>query len=229
MWPSEVAPASRNILCGPLETTEQGRHAGGGRGHQQGWTVLDCRQGRENRPCLRAYGGLVRSRCSVNVPEEEEDSAGSSLNPWRIQGPGSLQASWGQSRACQSKITSHPHPTPPHLTHSHALFPAAWLPVDVVAGPGDLTAQCLSRNWVCAPALADKRRVGVAMRHGRSQVVSRPDKGRPRQEDVRTAGCPGHLRRPGTARADLAGLGGTYRNQLHCPFKTRIFQSHFQI
>lgn len=129
-------------------------------------------------------------------------------------------------RAGSRPTPAPPHPTPPTAVPSSRQPRFLWMWSLALA---NLTAQGLSRNWVCAPALADKRRVGVAMRRSGSQVVSRPDKARPRQEGVHTAGCPGHLRRPGTARADLAGLGGTYRNQLHCPFKTRIFQSHFQI
>lgn len=48
----------------------------------------------------------------------------------------------GVSRPTGAKVVhvrarSHPTPTPPHPTHSRALFPAASLPVDVVAGPGE--------------------------------------------------------------------------------------------
>lgn len=78
--------------------------------------------------------GLVHSRCSVSVPEEEEDSTGSLLNLRRIQGPRSVQAGRGQSPACQGKVTCHPRPI---LHPWPRIVPGTLLPVDVVSGPGE--------------------------------------------------------------------------------------------
>lgn len=52
-------------------------------------------------------------------------------------------------------VRARSRPTP-HLPLGSAPFQAASLPVDVVTGPGNPTAQWLSRSQIRAPVLADK-------------------------------------------------------------------------
>lgn len=74
---------------------------------QDGW-FWNRRQSRGNRPC----GSLVSSRRSVSIPEEgEEDSASSSLNPWRIQGPRSVQLAGAKVMHVRERLCPAPsHP-----------------------------------------------------------------------------------------------------------------------
>ena len=74
-------------------------------------------------------------------------------------------------KSCVSEQGRVPPPTSPLAVHPSRQPPFLWMWSPALVNP---TAQWLSGNWICAPALADKGRVLVLQRGtcgNRSQVV----------------------------------------------------------